>query len=35
MLVLQGISTACGDQMGSRQDADGAVTLALDGLRTS
>lgn len=33
MMVLQGICTACGDQLGSRADADGAVTLVLDGLR--
>jgi hypothetical protein len=32
MMVLQGICTAC-DQLGSRDDADGAVTLVLDGLR--
>jgi AcrR family transcriptional regulator len=32
MLVLQGICTACA-QPGSRNDADGAVTLAIDGLR--
>ena len=32
MMVLQGICTAC-DQLGSRADADGAVTLVLDGLR--
>ena len=33
MMVLQGICTACGDQLGARDDADGAVTLVLDGLR--
>jgi AcrR family transcriptional regulator len=32
MMVLQGICTGC-DQLGSRDDADGAVTLVLDGLR--
>ncbi len=32
MMVLQGICTAC-HQPGSRDDADGAVTLVLDGLR--
>ena len=32
LAVLQGISTACG-QPGTRTDADGAVTLVLDGLR--
>jgi hypothetical protein len=32
MMVLQGICTAC-DQLGSRDDANGAVTLVLDGLR--
>ncbi|GAA2875444.1 TetR family transcriptional regulator [Actinoplanes cyaneus] len=32
MMVLQGICTAC-DEPGSREDADGAVTLLLDGLR--
>lgn len=31
MMVLQGICTAC-DQPGSRVDADGAVTLVIDGL---
>ena len=33
MMVLQGICTACGDHLGCRADADGAVTLVLDGLR--
>ena len=32
MMVLQGICAAC-DQLGPRDDADGAVTLVLDGLR--
>jgi hypothetical protein len=32
MMAVQGICTACG-QPGSRSDADGAVTLVLDGLR--
>jgi len=32
MTVVQGICTAC-DRPGSRDDADGAVTLVLDGLR--
>jgi AcrR family transcriptional regulator len=32
MMILQGICTACGEP-GSRNDADGAVTIALDGLR--
>ena len=32
MMILQGICTAC-DQPGSRSDADGAVTIAVDGLR--
>ncbi|HWS35716.1 MAG TPA: TetR/AcrR family transcriptional regulator [Actinoplanes sp.] len=32
MMVLQGICAVC-DQRGSRADADGAVTLVLDGLR--
>jgi hypothetical protein len=32
MMILQGICMAC-DQPGSRADADGAVTLLLDGLR--
>lgn len=32
LLVLQGVSTACG-QPGSRADADGAVRLVIDGLR--
>ena len=32
LTVIQGISTACG-QPGTRADADGAVTLVLDGLR--
>ena len=33
MMVLQGICTDC-DRPGSRNDADGAVTLVLDGLRS-
>lgn len=33
MMVLQGICTDC-DRPGSRDDADGAVTLVLDGLRS-
>jgi hypothetical protein len=32
LMVLQGVCTACGHP-GSRGDADGAVTLLLDGLR--
>lgn len=32
MMILQGICTACGEP-GSRADANGAVTLVLDGLR--
>ena len=32
MMALQGICTGC-DQLGSRADADGTVTLVLDGLR--
>ncbi|MBB2948989.1 AcrR family transcriptional regulator [Actinoplanes lutulentus] len=32
MMILQGICTACG-QPGSRADMDGAVTIAIDGLR--
>ena len=32
MMILQGICTAC-DQPGTRDSADGAVTIALDGLR--
>ncbi len=32
MMVLEGICTACA-QPGSRDDADGAITLVLDGLR--
>jgi AcrR family transcriptional regulator len=33
LMALQGICTACG-RPGSRADADGVVTLVLDGLRT-
>jgi AcrR family transcriptional regulator len=34
MMALQGICTAC-EQPGSRADADGVVTLVLDGLRSA